>query len=454
MDNSTPKADRRRQQDRHGSAPVVNMSDDTGKQSDVSNTSAMATVSTEISQKAASNHTSRNHIGKAMQASHKHTKRTKSVGNTQTSSHSNSKAQPTKAGTPVKAAYAGPTFHSSPAPSALPMPSFLSKSVPSAIASTTPRPSHDESEEHIDSSSTSSASGPTTDTEDRSHMYAVGREPSPLDFLFDAARQARRTPHTKSPSNLSNVATPRDESPSHRAQSTRDGNLSPFEVDGFVDQPSASIGPAFATPYQERMNALKASRPKTNGERSTLNENERMAKTEALKNLLLKSQSPRSASNSPGVLGSGKNRNDSRHSSNIRLPLDRQLRPSSGPATPSQPSSFGPGRTYYEEYHKDASQPRGVYIPRDYQQSLSTTSPKRTNVCAPEPSPSQTSFSQARNRFPQYNQGEGISLPPWSSGHGPSPDPYKSTTPDWGSNPKTLADDLRRALQLGEQSTK
>lgn len=436
MENTTPQVDRRQRQGKHGSSPAISVPDVKANIPNTSSTSLTIADSTILPHQARSDRTPKSHIGKV---SSKPSKSNKSTGNSHIPTHPNGKSQPKKAGTPMKAAYAGPTFHSSPAPSTLPMPSFLSKSVPDAATTTTPIIGHREGEGQSESSSTSSASGLATDTEGRPHSIALGREPSPLDFLFDAARQARQTPHTKSPAAVSRVATPMDESPSHRAQSTKasaDRSLFPIEVDGSRDQPTAFIGPAFATPYHQRMNAFKATRSEAMVNASTLDEHERKAKTEALKNLLMKSQSPRSASASPPAVGmSSENRND--HPLNSNASSTSQLRNSSGPATPSQPGPLGRGRTYIDAPQNGSFQPQHGAVKSTFQESHSL---ERVNGQGMEHPPSQTSFSPGRNRFPQYDQIDGAYSPSRNATH--------------VSTSSLLADDLRRVLQLGEQSAK
>ncbi|KAF1981819.1 hypothetical protein K402DRAFT_220443 [Aulographum hederae CBS 113979] len=84
-------------------------------------------------------------------------------------------------GTPAKFAYAGPTFHASPAPSALPMPKVFSKSVPTD----TNQPSL---QTRLDQDSDKSVSPPSV-AASPSPAELPKPEPSPLDFIFNAARE-------------------------------------------------------------------------------------------------------------------------------------------------------------------------------------------------------------------------------------------------------------------------
>ncbi|KAI0382762.1 hypothetical protein F5Y04DRAFT_43167 [Hypomontagnella monticulosa] len=173
--------------------------------------------------------------------------------------------------TPPLPIFAGSTFHASPAPSAFPIPSFFHR-------------------EETDSPGMKATSSPeqevscaTTDTEDASTPSPPSisqAEESPLEFFFRADRAEKETakarrassvhPSTKGFSPLS----PSHESPSPKEFSTlpkatvssharRSINskrttamgISTDELDG---NPSQSIGPAFSTPYQERMRAARS----------------------------------------------------------------------------------------------------------------------------------------------------------------------------------------------------
>ncbi|KAG5978320.1 hypothetical protein E4U55_006245 [Claviceps digitariae] len=163
----------------------------------------------------------------------------------------------------MSTAYAGATFHASPAPSALPLPSFLSKS-PAESPATAER------------DFAQVPSPPTTD-QDVSTPFRPSSLPktseSPLDFMFRAHREEKER---DSRDKLSGSHIPRQESPGSLPQSeknklsktrsqphTRRGNnLGPHsvgidatELDG---TPGGPMGPAFSTPYHER---IKAARP-------------------------------------------------------------------------------------------------------------------------------------------------------------------------------------------------
>jgi len=176
--------------------------------------------------------------------------------------------------TPIKqAAYAGSNFQQSPAASALPLPSFYSKSLPTVSSIPTPPPT---SNVTIDqpASVTPADESPSK------------REATPCDFLFEAARQARGTPRAESPATRSGNLSIPAHSPASRSPGPREVEaLFPFELEGGTAP--GEDGFAFATPYKDRMEALRLTRSTSRGK--SMDENERKAKSDALKKLLMKS---------------------------------------------------------------------------------------------------------------------------------------------------------------------
>ncbi|KAK3179678.1 hypothetical protein K4F52_008927 [Lecanicillium sp. MT-2017a] len=163
----------------------------------------------------------------------------------------------TKSG--IATAFAGATFHASPAPSALPMPSFLAKSSgdsPSGGRLKNIDPQY---------------SPPATDNEAHTPSYsssAPKARESPLDFMFRAQRQERglqtqptqNLPPHGSPSQFSNYyhhQSPQTAPQHGRSSAKQSHGIDRAELDG---TPGFSIGPAFSTPYHERINAAKAAR--------------------------------------------------------------------------------------------------------------------------------------------------------------------------------------------------
>lgn len=201
---------------------------------------------------------------------------------------------PNKKATPLKQAYAGPTFHASPAASSLPMPSFYSKSLPAVTAGTS-----------LSSNTQLDGQGPPEpDMEsimpNRSEDAATkAREPSPLDFMFEAARKARESPKTQSPDIRAARLSPFDETPRNGSRTPGDSSsesVFPFELDSNGGR-ALSIGPSFATPYKDRMDALRSPRAHSMTPLLDLDEKERREKSEALKRLLINASPLRSPQN-------------------------------------------------------------------------------------------------------------------------------------------------------------
>ncbi|BCS03901.1 proline-rich nuclear receptor coactivator motif-containing protein [Aspergillus luchuensis] len=194
--------------------------------------------------------------------------------------------------------YAGPTFHASPAPSALPIPSFFSKSLPESDLAPTIESDGDHLDAEPDLENTPSK------PKSRPQFQEEVRQSTPLDFLFKAAVEARnpqqqqRQQQQRSPEASSRVRSPQTDSKTlqHRRPNGTAGGLFRMEMESPEFQHS-HIGPSFATPYKDRMNALRsASSPSPPV--CDFDEQEKRAKTEALKTLLLnpRPQRPSSAS--------------------------------------------------------------------------------------------------------------------------------------------------------------
>lgn len=156
------------------------------------------------------------------------------------------------------------------------MPSFLSKSVP------------DSGVNGLDAESDSGEPGPElTPSKPRGTGTPCDRnpEPSPLDFLFKAALEARERKSLQSPEIVKPTKSPStDFKVRSRPESAANG-IFPFELDDQENR-SLPIGPPFSTPYRDRMNALRASGSPSQSP-GRLTDEERRAKAEQLKNLLL-----------------------------------------------------------------------------------------------------------------------------------------------------------------------
>ncbi|KAI1338068.1 hypothetical protein F5Y15DRAFT_142088 [Xylariaceae sp. FL0016] len=162
--------------------------------------------------------------------------------------------------------FAGSTFHASPAPSALPIPSFLgftNGGSPAPKSNSTP---------------TQEPSPPSTDSEEATPPPAepVERnEDSPLDFFFRADRAEKERSRRASSANTGSLfaapfspphesskecfSLPRTSQNSLRrpdfSQRNSSSGIPEDELNGSTGQP---FGPAFSTPYQERMRAARS----------------------------------------------------------------------------------------------------------------------------------------------------------------------------------------------------
>ncbi|KUJ11777.1 uncharacterized protein LY89DRAFT_594345 [Mollisia scopiformis] len=187
--------------------------------------------------------------------------------------------------TPSVAAYAGPTFHASPAPSALPIPSFYSKSVPESPAAKGLK---------------SLKGGPlATPPHALPSAQQSRREESPLDLFFKADREEKARAHSanqataaagpfqppigpsrasQTPPATSSLVQPRQGS-SNR-QST--GGIFAMELDG-EREAGTPYGPAFSTPYSERINAARNNQQTRSVDRESPITKNSLDKSEALK---------------------------------------------------------------------------------------------------------------------------------------------------------------------------
>jgi hypothetical protein len=170
--------------------------------------------------------------------------------------------------TPSTAVYAGATFHASPAPSTLPIPSFYSKSVPDSPGGLKGLKSVQESP------STKQSQSPPLPEPNLGNQFQ--REESPLDFFFKADREEKARARSASSTNTAGAAAGPFQPPgaSQNAQTppapnsqnrTRQGHTSKssgsgmfaMELDGPYS-PGTPYGPAFSTPYSERINAARS----------------------------------------------------------------------------------------------------------------------------------------------------------------------------------------------------
>jgi len=175
-------------------------------------------------------------------------------------------------------AYAGATFHASPAPSSLPIPSFLAKALDSPGVKNGGRAIQEPSPPATDSEA------PTP--QHRPLVNDIVREESPLDIFFRADRaekeRARRASSANvAPANNIPFSPPvqpqspqeartlpngrnayRERARRPATQRNSSNGISFTELDGTPGKP---MGPAFSTPYQERIRAARTSERQSSG---------------------------------------------------------------------------------------------------------------------------------------------------------------------------------------------
>lgn len=181
--------------------------------------------------------------------------------------------------TPSTTAYAGATFHASPAPSALPIPSFYSKSVPESPGV--------KGLKMKDASLSNSPTPPVPASNTPVQQKTQGeREESPLDFFFRADREEKARAKSASSSQNAVTATgpfnpplqsprvsqtpPATSSQSHARHSSKASPSAMFamELDG-EGSTGSPIGPAFSTPYADRINAARPHIPSQDAQAAT-----------------------------------------------------------------------------------------------------------------------------------------------------------------------------------------
>lgn len=354
--------------------------------------------------------------------------------------------------------YAGPTFHASPAPSALPIPSFFSKSVPDS----------DHAESELDSDLPELRPSETTPSKPKSTVKTEEKIPeeSPLDFLFKAAREARGGNGTDSPRSRPQRLSPpfSDKKPCWNDQSEgASGGVFPLELEG-SDAHTPPIGPSFATPYKDRMNALRsASSPCRPPSDLELEEEQRKAKTEALKTLLLNPRPQRPATASPqprdqqSMFTPGNPASPSRPQNNLarHTPLSPTQAPTNGSDGNSRGifDSRGTNNAAHQYLNSVCNNPQKPRAPSsNLRQEVSLSNPTSHWDLT-----SSKSMGSVRAPSTQAN----FSRNPTSSVERPSPTPWKSasTTSDpslthqFSPSPKSvdttrMEDDLRRILKL------
>lgn len=339
--------------------------------------------------------------------------------------------------TKPSAAYAGPTFHASPAPSALPIPSFFSKSAPDA--NLVPPIETDSDDAEVDVT-------PSKPRNRNNQFKGEEQKPSPLDFLFKAAVQARDQKSTSSPEVNKVLQSPQTEP---RAVRPNPDSMFAFEMGNSEHNRNSHIGPSFAPSYQDRMNAL---RPSSTPQSSDMSEEERRVKTEELKHLLLNpppQKPPSSAYASPDYAGSFGPR-----PSNVP-PYATPMRTSSGPQLTMSHGSFSPHQLQQQQIPQNSGRPH-------YQYPAHSHSPLRREVdLVPPPSmpqyrgPVSNSTSNGGSPAPYGNpymataqHRSGYASPQQSHASASFQLPLNSPSPSRVVDTRQIENDIRRVLKL------
>lgn len=355
--------------------------------------------------------------------------------------HQRQTSQPTN--TPAKdAAYAGPTFHASPAPSALPMPSFFSKSYPESDLPTTFETDSEENEpvsETTPSKPRAARPQPQQSLPVQPQPQAPAQhKPSPIDFLFEAAKRARNpnSNPVSSPEASSRVRSPQTDTKALHGNHTPGGGMFAFEM-GSPER--AQIGPSFAPSYQDRMNALRSSSsPSHTQSQPALNhtEDERRMKTEELKHLLLnpRPQKPPSSIPPPNEKATYGRRSDNGSIPHYATPMRTNSGPptamSHGPSqTPPLPANYPYNQFNGSQNFRNTNSPLRRELPHNsanaspvpYGHYYNATAPQHGNYVSPQPQYTNAAF----------------------------PMPTHSPSPTRSMETKQIEDDLRRVLKIG-----
>ncbi|KAF3406540.1 hypothetical protein DPV78_000742 [Talaromyces pinophilus] len=322
--------------------------------------------------------------------------------------------------------YAGPTFHASPAPSALPMPSFFSKSVPDSGLSTSL---------DLDDELDEESAPELTPSKPKASATRINHEPSPLDFLFKAAIDARvksqQSPEAVSKSTISSST---DVSSASQRQEPSSNGIFSLELDG-----SDRSTPTYSTPvssYKQKMNALTANGTPQHST-TDLDDAQRKIKTEELKHLLLNPRPQRPASASPHPKGPAHSyfpNGGAGYTANV------QQHANSGPPTPV---------SFNGHVQQPTSRPRNSYRSptQAYTENVNPFAFRR------DASPYASPVNAARpNQYGPPFQSPYRNIQPSQRYHSPSPFNAKlqSTPPPRQpeSDTKKMEDDLRRILKL------
>lgn len=326
------------------------------------------------------------------------------------------------------------------------MPRFYSKSLPTVTASP--------ASSLADQLDGEGQTIPSTETLMPGRVDDAGadvREPSPLDFMFEAARKARDSPKAQSPDARPDRRSPFDDTLRNTPRTPGDTvseSVFPFELDGNGGR-AMQIGPAFATPYKERMEALKSPKSQQTHSPKALDAKARQEKSEALKRLLIKA-SPLRSPNKPDM-----NSYFPEHPTETQpaSPNPQRIYPRSGPSTPQSGIQQAPVSRYYSQntptipQERDSPAPRPIssHLRREYQPDRHQA-PAELDSNYGTPSHASMSGHHSRHSTP------GLSANMFG-GPAPPSDAYPKMQTRSSLSAQQLEDDLRRVLKLDVASS-
>ncbi|KAM3073753.1 hypothetical protein ACMFMG_008381 [Clarireedia jacksonii] len=347
--------------------------------------------------------------------------------------------------TPSTTAYAGSTFHASPAPSALPMPSFYSKSVPES-----PRTKSGSSMVDMKPSAGEATQTPSSV---QSFSKIPRNEESPLDFFFNADKREKAekmraqsansvptasmgpfNPPLTSPGSTKTPPQPGNQNNTTNASSSRGPASGLFAME--LDGPSSSgmpLGPAFSTPYHERINAARKTPNSLQAQNSSPSKPQSpLDRSEALKAYLFSQPVAKASEPSP----------DSNLGPTLSASTNAAMSYQGGHSSPSGPRNPGmSAKTPQSNYRYKGESKSSTDIPKSARSGLRReVTPSKTPTKTPD-----RAFNFAQTPTPsRVYEGQGF-----ITRASPVPNPTTGITP--GSSDADLRgmeNSLRRLLKL------
>lgn len=340
--------------------------------------------------------------------------------------------------TPVKA-YAGPGFNASPAPSSLPMPKFFSRSVPNADKTSTLKSMMEQ--ETVGTTSESDGS-PFLKNSQLTQDGPV-RQDSPLDIFFRADRDAKAKAQVRNPVGSNGLLSDSQNELRHHSRQPTDsslGGIFPLEMDGAASESSDST------------NSNEPTTPAAKATTADDREEQRRAKTLALKKLLYSPEPQRPASSSPRSgnpsqnLGSPSPKTTPRGGSPGLVPdptsRDQQRHAALLALAQKQISGIGTNNG------SAAQRPPSSKLWKELSVPSSPGVPPLELPATPTHSHGQKTFAPTNCRAQQQVNGYVSPYSPLSSAYTPPAKPPGESRTTSSKDAKSIEEDLRRILKL------